>query len=77
MALLSINLAEEFSRELPIWLLATKASVLVCLCQFEKSLSIAESILRVEPHNSLALNVSADCLFNLCMFEQALVMYHR
>ena len=51
--------------------------MLVSLCQFEKSLSIAESILSKERNNPLAINVKADSLFNMCMFEQALVMYHR
>ena len=58
-------------------LLAIKASVLVNLCQFEESLSIAESILSEEKHNPTAINVKADSLFNLCQFEHALVMYHR
>ena len=77
MALLSLVSAEQFRRVLPVELLATKAFVLVSLCQFEKSLSIAESILSKERHNPLAINVKADSLFNMCMFEQALVMYHR
>ena len=57
--------------------LATKASVLACLGQFEKSLSVAEMILGEEREHCLALRVKADSLFNLCMFEDALVMYHR
>ena len=74
----SLVSAEKFSAEkLPVSVLATKASVLACLGQFEKSLSVAELILGEEREHCLALRVKADSLFNLCMFEDALVMYHR
>ena len=74
----SLVSAEKFSAEkLPVSVLATKASVLACLGQFEKSLSVAELILSEEREHCLALSVKADSLFNLCMFEDALVMYHR
>ena len=76
-ALLSLSLAEKFGKEISVDLLAIKASVLVNLCQFEESLSIAESILSEEKDNPVAINVKADSLFNLCQFEHALVMYHR
>ena len=74
----SLISAEKFSEEKqPVSVLATKASVLASLGQFEKSLSTAELILSEERHHCLALTVKADSLFNLCMFEDALVTYHR
>ena len=74
----SLISAEKLCKEkLPVSVLATKASVLACLGQFEKSLSMAELILTEERQHCLALSVKADSLFNLCMFESALVMYHR
>ena len=74
----SLTSAEKLSVEkLPMSVLATKASVLASLGQFDKSLSVAELILSEERQHCLALSVKADSLFNLCMFEDALVMYHR
>ena len=74
----SLVSAEKFSVEaVPVSVLATKASVLACLGQFDKSLGLAELVLTEERHHCLALSVKADSLFNLCMFEDALVMYHR
>ena len=74
----SLTSAEKLSVEkLPMSVLATKASVLASLGQFEKSLSVAELILSEERQHCLALSVKADSLFNLCMFEDALVTYHR
>ena len=74
----SLISAEKLCKDqLPVSVLATKASVLACLGQFEKSLSMAELILTEERQHCLALSVKADSLFNLCMFESALVMYHR
>ena len=76
--MLSLISAEKFSAEkVPVSVLATKASVLASLGQFEKSLSMAELVLSEEREHCLALSVKADSLFNLCMFEDALVMYHR
>ena len=76
--MLSLISAEKFSAEkVPVSVLATKASVLASLGQFEKSLSMAELVLGEEREHCLALSVKADSLFNLCMFEDALVMYHR
>ena len=75
---MSLISAEKWSGEkVPVSVLATKASVLACLGQFEKSLSMAELVLSEERQHCLALSVKADSLFNLCMFEDALVMYHR
>ena len=75
----SLASAEKFNKKekLPVSVLATKASVLACLGQFEKSLCIADLILAEERQHCLALSVKADSLFNLCMFEDALVTYHR
>ena len=76
--MLSLISAEKWSVEkVPVSVLATKASVLASLGQFEKSLSMAELVLSEEREHCLALSVKADSLFNLCMFEDALVMYHR
>ena len=75
----SLTSAERLNKKekLSVSVLATKASVLACLGQFDKSLSIAELILAEERQHCLALSVKADSLFNLCMFEDALVTYHR
>ena len=61
-------------------ILHVTSCILIHICQSPLSSVVSrlvDMILKTEKNCVAALLVKADSLFNLCLFERALVLYHR
>lgn len=69
--------AQELSEETDLDILTLQAELEVQTGDYQAALKSAGTILRENKNNWKALFIKAECLYNLCEFEHALIMYYR
>ena len=69
--------AQDLLEEVDYDILTTQADLEFQNGNYNNALKIAGTVLREKKKSWKAIYIKAECLYNLCEFEHALIMYHK
>jgi hypothetical protein len=69
--------AQDQTEETDFDILILQAELELVTRDFKSALKTAGTVLRERKKSRKAIFIKAECLYNLCQFEHALIMYHK